>query len=66
MQVRKLSVCHDKNSLHPCTPESRYLTSTHTHVPNCVRLSSPMFPKDVWTAHDKLSKLAKLIAYGQE
>ncbi|KAL8606588.1 hypothetical protein ACOMHN_009473 [Nucella lapillus] len=67
-RVRKLSVCHeqhvDENSLHPCTPGERYLETT-SHVPSCVRLESALFPKNVWDAHDKISTLVKLIAYGK-
>ncbi|KAK7094173.1 uncharacterized protein [Littorina saxatilis] len=65
LQVRKLSVCRDPDSLHPCTPDERYIEAPPGHVPTCVRLTSAMFPKDVWNEDDKVSTLAKLVMYGK-
>ncbi|XP_076451490.1 uncharacterized protein LOC143287396 isoform X2 [Babylonia areolata] len=68
-QVRMLSVCHerhhDDDSLHPCTPEERYLQSPPGHVPSCVRLETALFPRNVWDSYDKVATLVKLIAYGK-
>ncbi|XP_076472294.1 uncharacterized protein LOC143301788 [Babylonia areolata] len=65
-QVEKLSTCNTTASpLHPCTVSYKFRHSSSVGSPSCVRLTSPVMPRDLWTSRDRLAAVAKMMAYGQ-
>ncbi|XP_076472679.1 uncharacterized protein LOC143302064 isoform X2 [Babylonia areolata] len=72
-RVQKLCTCNTSGrALHPCAVSNKFrfrqqhsVGVGHGGSPSCVRMTSPIFPRDLWTSRDPLAKVASEIAYGR-